>query len=244
VSGHRQVGRGAATARPADRLIRISELLDENRKRSWVLLGAIALLLGAAHAIQPGHGKTLVTAVAIGPCARLYQPALLGIATTLAHMGSVLLIALALWITGATQVGMVHGTLTRIAGFLIAAAGLWRVGRYLGGHGEHESEEPRTDGMSDFEIVGLGVAGGLVPCWDAVGLVVLAAALGRLGEGVALVGAFSAGMASVLITVGWLAWKFKTSAFGLDRSSVWQRRLGLAVGLVIAAVGLFLFLQS
>ena len=50
------------------------------------MLVLIALGLGAAHAIQPGHGKTLVTAVALGPDARFYQPALLGLATTLAHL--------------------------------------------------------------------------------------------------------------------------------------------------------------
>ena len=88
--------------------------------------------LGAAHAIQPGHGKTLVTAVALGPQARLYQPVLLGLATTLTHMGSVLLVALALWFTGATQVESVHMGLARSAGFVIAAAGFWRIGRYVG----------------------------------------------------------------------------------------------------------------
>ena len=89
----------------------------------------LALTLGAAHAIQPGHGKTLVTAIALGPHARFYQPVLLGLATTLTHMGSVLLIALVLWFTGPTRVATVHHGLTQVAGFVIAAAGLWRIGR-------------------------------------------------------------------------------------------------------------------
>ena len=59
-----------------------------HRRGSMLLL--LALGLGAAHAIQPGHGKTLVTAMALGPGARLYQPVLLGLATTVAHLGSVL----------------------------------------------------------------------------------------------------------------------------------------------------------
>jgi nickel/cobalt transporter (NicO) family protein len=227
-----------------NRTIRFSELLDVVGKKSWVILALLAVALGAAHAIQPGHGKTLVTAAALGPQARLYQPVLLGMATTLTHMGSVLLVALALWFTGATRVGTIHEGLTRVAGFAIAAAGLWRVGRYLGGHDEHEIVEHRTGGMSHLEVLGLGVAGGLVPCWDAVGLVVLAAALGRLGEGVALVFAFSAGMAFVLIAVGWLAWKFKSRVVGLDRATKWQRGLGLTCGLVLSAVGLYLFLQA
>jgi nickel/cobalt transporter (NicO) family protein len=233
--------RDVGTTRPR-RMTRITELLDDNRERSWVVLGLLALALGAAHAIQPGHGKTLVAAVALGPQARLYQPMLLGLATTLSHMGSVLLIALALWLTGATQVESVHAGLVRGAGFVIAAAGFWRIGRYVGGHEEHEVTEHPNVGMSHLEVLSLGVAGGLVPCWDAVGLVVLAAALGRLGEGVALVLAFSLGMAFVLVAVGCLAWKFKASVFGLDGAPKWQRRLGLACGCVLSAIGLYLFL--
>jgi nickel/cobalt transporter (NicO) family protein len=60
------------------RLNRISELLDDRAGVSWFLLALIALGLGAAHAVQPGHGKTLVTAVALSPDARVYQAVLLG----------------------------------------------------------------------------------------------------------------------------------------------------------------------
>ena len=102
---------------------RFSELLDDTLDRSWIFLGLLAVGLGAAHAIQPGHGKTLVAAVALGPQAGLYQPMLLGLATTLTHMGSVLLIALSLWLKGATRVETVHTGLARGAGFVIAADG-------------------------------------------------------------------------------------------------------------------------
>ena len=236
-------GENSKASKPG-RLLRLSELLDVAGKWSWIFLALIAVALGAAHAIQPGHGKTLVTAAALGPQARLYQPVLLGVATTLTHMGSVLLVALSLWLTGATQVGPIHHGLTRIAGFAIAAAGFWRIGRYLGGHEEHEVIEHKMGGMSHAEVLGLGVAGGLVPCWDAVGLVVMAAALSRLGEGVALVFAFSAGMALVLITVGCLAWRLKLSADGSERSEKWRRGLGLACGAILSVLGLYLFLEA
>ncbi|MFI5458082.1 MAG: ABC transporter permease [Isosphaerales bacterium] len=225
-------------------LKRVSQLLDETTRVSWSILLLLAMGLGAAHAIQPGHGKTLVTAVALGPGTRFYQPALLGLATALAHMGTVLLVALALWYTGATQVGTVHLGLTRIAGFVIAAAGLWRVGRHIAGFGEHEIAGLRTGEISNRGLIGLGLAGGLVPCWDAVGLLVLAAAVGRLAAGVGLVLAFSAGMATILVAVGCLAWKVKSAALGLNRATRWQRGLGLAGGLMLSAIGLYLFLLS
>jgi nickel/cobalt transporter (NicO) family protein len=235
---------GRAKFPASDQITRLSDLLDIAGRRSWVFLGLIALLLGSAHAIQPGHGKSLVTAIALGPHSRFHQTALLGLATTLAHMSSVLCLALILWITGATRVATIHQSLTRIAGFVIAAAGVWRIGRHLGGHGEHASEDIHVAEMSYVEILGLGLSGGIVPCWDAVGLLVLAATLGRLAEGVGLVLAFSAGMGLVLLAVGWLAWKFKSKMVVADGGAKWQRRLGLVCGLILASLGIYLFLQA
>jgi ABC-type nickel/cobalt efflux system permease component RcnA len=229
-----------ATARP---WANVSQLLDRSTGLSWVVLTLIAVGLGAAHAIQPGHGKTLVTAVALGPGARSYQPALLGLATALAHTGSVLLVALMLWYTGTSRVGTIHRGLAQVGGFAIAAAGFWRLGRYLGGYGEHEDEALLTVARDNLGLLGLGLAGGLVPCWEAVGLLVLAAALDRLSTGVGLVVAFSIGMATVLVAVGCLAWKLKSAAIPLDRSPIWRRRLGLMCGIILAAMGLWLFFQ-
>ncbi len=225
----------------SNRPSRISELLDKRTGLSSAFIALIALCLGAAHAVQPGHGKTLVTAVALSPDARWYQAMLLGFSATLAHLGSVLLVALALWYTGATAVGTVHRGLSQVAGFAIAAAGFWRVGRHLGGYAEHALDDFRRVRMSSLGIVGLGLANGLVPCWDAVGLLVLAASLGRLATGVNLVIAFSLGMAMVLAAVAWVAWTMKSATFGWDRSPIWQHRLGLVSGLMLAAIGLYLF---
>ena len=153
------------------------------------------------------------------------------------------MLAAALWYTGATRVGALHQALTKVAGFAIAAAGAWRVGRYLGGFEAHDREELKSSAISDRSIVGLGLAGGMVPCWDAVGLLVLAAALGRLAAGVGLVLGFSAGMAAVLVAVGAVAWKAKSKALGGDRELKWERGLGLSCGMMLTAMGLFLFFQ-
>jgi ABC-type nickel/cobalt efflux system permease component RcnA len=221
----------------------VADLLDRSATLSWATLIMIALGLGAAHAVQPGHGKTMVTAVALGPETKFYQPLLLGLVTSLAHTGSVLLIALALWYTGTSQVESIHQGLAHVAGFVIAGAGLWRVGRHLGGYSEHglESMDPRSVG--DAGLISLGVAGGAIPCWEAVGLLVLSAALGRLTAGLVLVLAFSAGMATVLITVGCLAWKVRSATVGFERASIWHHRLGILCGLLLAAVGVWLLIQ-
>ncbi len=232
----------AVDSKPAASRWGLSGLLDETSRVSWLALAVLALMLGAAHAIQPGHGKTLVTAIAIGPGARIYQPALLGLTVTLAHVGSVLLIAAALWLTGATRVATVHQALAKLAGFVIGAVGLWRVGRAIGAYGEHDHAAPEATAINDRGLIGLGIAGGIVPCWDAVALLVLAAAVGRLAAGIALVLAFSAGMATVLVVLGSVAWKLKAAAMGGWSDDRWRRPLAILGSSALAVAGVCLFL--
>ena len=239
------VGKQAATVKEVAflGLPRLPELLDGTLKTSWFVVVTIAIMLGAAHAIQPGHGKTLVTAVALGPGTRFYQPALLGLATTVAHLGSVLLIALALWYSGATRVAGLHSALVKVAGFAIGAVGLWRLGRQLGGFPEHAGHSPSASATGNRGVIALGLSGGAVPCWDAIALLLLAAAVGRLAAGVAMVLAFSAGMGMVLVAVGLVAWRLKSAAFGAASQGRWRRPLAIASSGVVAAIGIYLFLQ-
>jgi ABC-type nickel/cobalt efflux system permease component RcnA len=234
-------GRAQSAAIATPRRPHLSRLLDSSQKLPWVVLAGLALGLGAVHALQPGHGKTLVTAVAIGPGVRLYQPVILGLATTMAHTGSVLLVAALLWYSGTSNVLPLHLVLARGAGLAIAIAGFWRLGRQLGGYLEHDSGQPAAGAMSVPGLVGLGLAGGLVPCWDAVALIVLATALGRLSAGIGLVMAFSAGMGAVLLVVASLAWKARSAAFGIGFTTRWQSALGLASASILAGIGLYLF---
>jgi nickel/cobalt exporter len=48
----------------------------------------------------------------------------------------------------------------------------------------------------------MGMGGGIVPCWDAVLLLVAAVALNRVGFAVPLLIAFSAGLGTVLVGLG------------------------------------------
>jgi ABC-type nickel/cobalt efflux system permease component RcnA len=91
--------------------------------------------------------------------------------------------------------------------------------------------------------VGLGISGGLVPCWDAVGLIVLAAAIGRLPLGILCVIAFGAGMATVLLAAGLLASRVRSTLLAGSASPRLERGLGLATSLLLATVGLTFFLE-
>ena len=228
----------AGQSRPVAPSSGLSRLLDLAGDRAWPALLIAAFVLGATHAIQPGHGKTIVAASTLGPGNGPLRGALLGLATATAHMGSVALIAATLWATRATRPGEIHLALARLAGFAIAAVGLWRLGRHLAGFGEHDHGEDAHAGNSPRGLIPLALAGGLVPCWDAVALVLLSEALGRLPLGLTLLAAFSLGTASVLVLVGLAAGRFRASIDRLDPRRRWGRRFGILGGLILATVGL------
>ena len=101
---------------------------------------AIALSLGAAHAVQPGHGKSLVAAASVGERGGWARGTALALTITVAHVGGVLAVAVALWATRSSRYPDINRGLAHGAGFVIAAIGLWRLGRHLGGYGEHADD--------------------------------------------------------------------------------------------------------
>ncbi len=225
-------------SRPASTL---SRLLDGAGHRAWPFLLATALLLGAGHAIQPGHGKTLVAASALGPGGGPLRGAALGLATATAHLGSVAGIAGLIWVAGLADLGGLDRALAHAAGFAIGAVGCWRVGHHLAGFGpEGEDDGPPAARLGARRVIALGLAGGAVPCWDAVALVVVSAAIGRLALGLALLAAFSLGMAAVLVAVGALANRFRAAFEGSERADLWERRLGVLGGAMLAVIGVSL----
>lgn len=74
---------------------RFTELISTQGKLSlWVLLSAalIAAGLGALHALEPGHGKTIVAAYLVGSRGTARHAVLLGIVVTAAHTAGVYLL--------------------------------------------------------------------------------------------------------------------------------------------------------
>jgi nickel/cobalt exporter len=95
-----------------------------------------ASLLGGLHALEPGHGKTVVAAYLIGSRGRKIDAVLLGIVVTLTHTFSVILLALAAKLAS-TRITLteesLHGYLGIVAGLIILAVGIWMlVGRIRG----------------------------------------------------------------------------------------------------------------
>ena len=230
-----------ATLKPVSRVrtapTGLNRLLDHGTGAGAVGWLITAFLLGIAHAIQPGHGKTLVAAASLDGPHAARRGVGLGLWTAACHLVTVAALAAILWWFQSSPVAAIHGLIARGSGFLIAAVGMFRVGRHLAGI-DSTHAHPAASTRPDRSIWTLGLAAGLVPCWDAVALVVLASSIGQLRWGLTLLVAFSLGLAVVLASVGYLAGqlrhRFMTSRIGPKS----QRWVGLASGLILAVIGL------
>ena len=125
---------------------------------------ALALLLasglGAAHAISPGHGKTLVAAYLVGSRGSVRQAATLGITVAATHTTGVLVLGSVLWLTQSLAPDRLLPWLTAASGVLLAIAGATLLLRRLTGragltHGHHHhphhehAHEPHAHGNHD-----------------------------------------------------------------------------------------------
>jgi nickel/cobalt transporter (NicO) family protein len=194
-------------------------LLDSRWGMGMLLL--LAGVFGAAHALTPGHGKTMVAAYLIGERGTVWHALVLGVVVTLTHTFAVLILAglLPIFFPNAVP-ATVQSLLGIVGGLLIAGLGVWLLMRRLlgqadhihvgGGHHHHHHDHHHDDEPKSMDgrvvglggIVMLGISGGIVPCWDAIAMLGFAISAQRLWLGLPLLLAFSAGLAAVLIVIG------------------------------------------
>ena len=216
---------------------------------------AIALILGALHALSPGHGKTIVAAYLVGSQGKAYHAMVLGLLVTLTHTGSVFVLGLAtLSLSQYIMPDQLFPALELISGLLILVLGVglllprlrtWLVERKRakalpvakkiekkekstrlildeeirepGPEHNHdpsqfgyvpmpkgvaEMRENPLSGISWKSLIALGISGGLVPCPDAIAILLIAVTINKIAFGLGLIISFSLGLAVVLIAIG------------------------------------------
>jgi nickel/cobalt exporter len=189
----------------------------------------IAAFWGAAHALTPGHGKALVAGYLVGTRGRPRHAFVLGATVTVTHTAGVFALGLVTLLLSRFIVPeQLYPWLTLASGLLVVGVGLGvlrsrlRTGGWHGhahdhehhdGHGhehshahphEHEHEREETD-LTSRGLLGIGVAAGLLPCPSALVVLLGAIALHRVGFGLALIVAFSVGLAATITAIGLVA---------------------------------------
>jgi ABC-type nickel/cobalt efflux system permease component RcnA len=235
---------------------------------------AISFGWGAAHALTPGHGKTIVAAYLVGSRGTTRHAFFLGLTTTLTHTVGVFILGfLTLFASRFILPEQLYPWLGVASGLLVVSIGFslfkGRLRQLLGlsghshaqdhdhphdhlhdhshGHGHsHTHLPPGSDGspVTWRNLLALGVSGGLLPCPSALVVMLSAIALQRIGFGLLLIVAFSLGLASVLTAIGVL-WVHAGRLFGrVPARGRWLQALPALSALFITIIGLGIALQA
>ena len=236
----------------------------------------LAVLLGCGHALLPGHGKTVMAAYLAGRRGRPRDAVLVGATVTATHTVGVLLLGLAVSVSSAFAgeqvlrwLGVVSGGLVAVIGFgMLREARATRRRAILvppvrepalvgaGGHHEHAHHEhthhhthehDHEHGPGRAGLVGMGVAGGLVPSPSALLVLLASVSLGRTVFGVLLVLAYGLGMAATLTAVGLTLVRLRDRLSARASSSVLRfasRVVPLATAALVLVVGVALVLRG
>jgi nickel/cobalt transporter (NicO) family protein len=180
---------------------------------------ATAVVLGAAHALAPGHGKTIMAAQALSRGRRsLRDVVALGLTVTVTHTAGVLALALLVASGSALAGPATFGWLGATSGVLVAVAGVTLLRRALAsaghshdhghshghghdhGHGHHHHDHDAMPRRGTVLL--MGFVGGMLPSPSAVVVLLGATAVGHAWFGLLLVLAYGLGLALTLTSIG------------------------------------------
>ena len=113
------------------------------------------------------------------------------------------------------------------------------------GDGHTHSHLPPAEGIKLGSLVAMGVSGGLVPCPEALGIMVIAIGLNRILLGLGLIVSFSFGLAAVLIVIGILLVRSRSlvERFG-GIGSRWSSALPLCSAVIVTVLGIGITLSG
>src|SRR4029079_6759285 len=223
---------------------RFAKLGGREQLGFWVVLASLAAALfwGAAHALSPGHGKSIVTAYLVGQRGTPWHAVALCAIVTATHQIRVFALGLVTLALSAFIVPeQLYPWLNLVSGVLVVAIGAtvfrsrYRHRGHTHGHTHHHHHE--HEAPSRRSLVAVGVTGGLLPCPSALVVLLAAISLHRVAFGMLLIVAFSAGLALSITGIGLVAvfakQVFKRASF----EGRLVRLLPAASALVILAAG-------
>ena len=240
----------------------LAQIVGSVSAHAWLYL-PLAVLLGALHALEPGHAKSLMAAYIVAIRGTAGQAATLAMSAAVGHTIVVWILALAALAFGERHiVDQAEPWLTLLSGILIVLLAIrmfWALRHrahhlehghdhdhgHGSGHHHHHAPVP-SENVTTGQIVWFGFTGGLLPCPAALAVLLVCIQLKAFALGVAMVAAFSIGLALALMVIGvgvaLGSSKVAQSWSGFDR---WAGRLPylsaaivMVMGMALAAAGL------
>ena len=214
-----------------------AEIASFAAQRNWGALAAVLPLgigFGAAHAMTPGHGKTVLATYLIGSRMAMAKASLTAFVLAATHVGMAVVLALTAsalvrrTITGAGQAPALEAT----SRGLLLVLGLWFLVRALRGRTHHEQHDS----------VSIGALAGLVPCPLTLFVMFFALSRGVPEVGLTFAAAMMIGVSIPLVIVAILSVTMRDKATAI---AVWAgasvetmgRCLDGISGLILAAIG-------
>jgi nickel/cobalt transporter (NicO) family protein len=214
----------------------------------------IAAFWGAAHALTPGHGKAMVAAYLVGTKGTPRHAVLLGGTVTVAHTAGVFALGfVTLGLSAFIVPEQLYPWLTLVSGVLVVIVGASVLRQRLRSrphapehhhhhdheHGHHHPHDhDHEDALTSKGILGVGVAAGLLPCPSALVVLLSAIALHRIVLGLALIVAFSLGLAATITGIGLVAVLARRTFGRVSLDGTFVRALPAVSAALILVVGL------
>jgi ABC-type nickel/cobalt efflux system permease component RcnA len=220
-----------------------SSLIGRQHLSALVILASLAAAFfwGMAHALSPGHGKTIVAAYLVGRRGTPWHAVALGTIVTVTHTIGVFALGLVtLALSQFIVPEQLYPWLNLVSGVLVVAIGAtifrsrFRDRRAHTHDHHHHHREPPSRGS----LVAVGISGGLLPCPSALVVLLAAISLHRVAFGMLLIVAFSAGLALSITGIGLVAVMAKQVFKRASFEGRLVRLLPAASALVILAAGL------
>jgi ABC-type nickel/cobalt efflux system permease component RcnA len=235
------------------------------------MMAPVVFLLGAAHALEPGHGKALIASLLVGSRAGMRHMLLLGVTVVITHTVFNGLLALLLVSLASTVLKGSFVQATQIlSGLMTTGLGLWwayrrwqpAFSRSQGAFHDHlccggrhpdlaldtKIEQSTDMPVTQRDVLLTGFTSGLAPCPLVLAAMVASAAVGNFATLLLALFIFSVGMGTVLLGVG-MATLLGNRAMqlgerrhsALRKAPVWLNRLS---PMATVAMGLYLMFQA
>ena len=227
------------------------------------MLYASAIALGALHAFEPGHGKSLIAAYMLGTKGRAIDGIILGLIVTFTHTFSVIILGIiAKVMAGSLTNEQLHTWLGLLSSLLILGVGLWMLRDRLHKNGhthhfhffcakdnhdhhhDHNASTNQEGNVNFWRLTLLGISGGMVPCPPAIAALLAAIGAGRIAEGLTVTIFFSLGLGIVMMSIGILLSQAGNLSKKISDNLELGRKLGLISAGIITILGLILFINS
>ena len=196
---------------------------------------ASAFLLGALHALEPGHGKSIMAVFVMGTDAKLKDALLLGMTIVVSHVIVVLALGVAsIYLVKALNVDTTHDIMSVVGGVILIGVGAWILRKYFHPH-EHAIDTKKG-------VIAIGLSTGLIPCPAALAVLLFSIANNQIYNGLIYVLIFSVGLAIAITSLSVIFVKGKGFIESYV-SSTKINKLPLVSGSVIVVIGIFTLLH-